>query len=429
MKRTLLSFLLCFGCLLLAHCANKLAGTGGTASEVEGFAIKGTAIDGCGDPVPGAVVRIRPKGFLALSMKSPVGFDTVTDKWGRFYFDTVAADSYTVELNKNGRFGALEQFSIGNTDTFPIVLPEATLLPTGSIAGRINLPITDDTGRPYIALYSVDYMAKAMVTQDFRFDGVPQGVYNLRLVPSLKSKFIVELHDVEVTGDSVADLGTLTLFALDFYKGCASFECDSMAIRSILDANGRRDIAVASVVAFDSSTGRVVALNLSGRSIATLTKDIGSLSRLTTLDLRNNRIASIPDQIGYLGALESCFLDSNDLSELPPELGYCTSVKILTARANRIVAIDEGIFSLRILKLDVRDNRLEFLPEASRLLPAIRVLNLDNNELRSLPMQIDRRIFPEELTVGANRLCGMPEAIVEWLDGYDDDWRSSQKCE
>ncbi len=424
--------MLCLFASVLLSCANHYAGNidnGGSASEVEGkYAVKGTVVYDCGEPVPGAKVRMRPHGFLALYADKFVAYDTTTDEQGRFYFDTALVDSYTIEINKNGKYGALEQLVIGTKDTFPIVLSKATLVPTGSIAGRINLPISDDTVRPYIAIYNVDYMAKALITQDFRFDGIPQGGYNLRLVPSLRSKFVMELRDIEVVGDSVVDLGTLTLFALDFFKGCAGFECDSVVVRSILDANGLTDVSVFSVVTIDSATGRVVGLDLSGRSIATLTKDIGSLSQLVTLNLRNNHLVSIPSQICYLRGLEYCYLDSNELYELPAGFCYCKSMKVLTASNNRISMIGDGIVALRMMKLDLRNNRIEFLPEGSALLPAVRFLYLDNNELQSLPIQIDKQIFPEELSMGFNCLCAMPETIVAWLAGYDKDWQASQKC-
>jgi hypothetical protein len=418
--------------LFLAGCMHQFPGdidNAGTASEVEGkYAIKGTAVDESGDPVDGAIVRIRPNGFLALYKSNFSAFDTVTDERGRFYFDSVAADSYTIEINKYGLYGALQPMSRGEKDTFPMILPATTLTPTGSIAGRINLPISDDSSRPFVALYNVDHLQKMPFTQDFRFDGVPRGVYSLQIVPSLGSKLVVELHDIEVIGDSVIDIGQLNIFSVDFFKGCVSRECDSTAVRSILDANGLAGVSVASVAAFDPAGGRITGLDLSNRSIHTVTKDIGSLSQLSSLDLHDNRIASLPLQMGYLQKLQTCRLDSNEISELPYELCFLGALRLLSIRCNRVSQIQSSLLRLPLATLDLGSNRLRKLPEASPMLPGIRGLYLDDNQLESIPEGL-LRAKPEDFSIDGNRLCKVPESLGRWLSLYDGGWPESQQCQ
>jgi Leucine-rich repeat (LRR) protein len=306
-------------------------------------------------------------------------------------------------------------------------LSAKTLIPTGTIVGRINLPITDDTSRPLIALYNVDYMAKTMITQNFRFTGIPQGVYHLRIVPFLTSKLVMELHDINVVGDSVVDVGTLNLVIQQFFKGCASWQCDSMAVRSILDANGLTNVAVEAVVKTDTATGRIIALDLSGRAMKTVAKDIGSLSALKILDLRNNRIGSLPEYIGYLRSIQECYLDSNELYELPFEFGYLGSLRVLTAGNNSLYQIGRELLELPLTKLDLHKNRIANLPEALGVFPCIEYLNLDSNMLQSLPEAITQS-RPKEVSVSHNRLCDTTGAIASWLTTYDEDWRSSQDC-
>jgi Carboxypeptidase regulatory-like domain len=188
------ALIICFA----VHCTH----VSGTASEVEGrYAVAGQVVEKSGSPVKGAIVRIRPIGFLALNGMQTVAFDTITDRNGFFYFDTIPVDSYTIEINLDGKLGALRPLTICTYDSFPVVLPVTTVSPTGSIIGRINLPISDDTSRPWVALYNVDYLVKAPITQEFSFEGIPEGVYHLRIVPYLKSKLVLELQDIQVIGN------------------------------------------------------------------------------------------------------------------------------------------------------------------------------------------------------------------------------------
>ncbi len=415
--------------LITAISAALLLTCTGTGSEVEGkrFAIEGKAIYADDGPVAGAKVRIRPNGFLALYADKFPAFDTVTDERGFFYFDTIPADSYTIEINKDGELGALQALNVGANDSFPIVLPTATLTPTGAICGRINLPISDDTARPWVALYNVDYIAEMPLTQDFLFTGVPEGVYRLQIVPNRESKLIVELHDIHVPGDSVVDVGTLNFMILQFFRGCTSFECDSIAVRSILDANGLTDVLLETVATIDTAAGRIISLDLSHQSIASVTKEIGSLSRLLTLDLRGNRIQTLPGQIGYLSELRECRLDSNELYELPPEFAYCCSLKVLTAADNNLVRLDTRLARLPVTRLDLRSNILRKLPDANLLFPGIRFLYLDDNGLQSLPDALIN-LHPEEFSIGNNRLCAVPTALSSWLALQDKDWAASQDC-
>lgn len=412
-------------CVLLSLQCVQVAGT---ASEVDGkYAIKGSVVTNSGEPANGAIVRIRPRGYLALNKGQYIAFDTVTDRSGCFYFDTVPVDSYTIEVNLQGEYGVLQLLQISSFDSFPVVLPTAVLTPTGSISGLINLPISDDTSRPWVALYNVDYLAKTPFTQEFRFNGIPQGSYNLRIVPYFDSKLVVELRDVIVKADSTTDVGILNFTIQQFFKGCTSFECDSIAIQSILDINGLSGVSVHAITAVDSVTGRVTKLDLSNRSIKNLPKDIGSLSSLRILDLRKNRIANLPEQFGYLKAMRYCYLDSNELCDLPMEMSYLCSLEVLTVSHNHLYRIDSRLINMAIKKLDLRFNRLESLPDESRLFTAMQFLYLDNNYLSSLPKALFGARL-QEFTISNNRLCSITSASLKWLDTFDEDWKVSQHC-
>lgn len=403
---------------------------GGTGSEIEGrCAIEGLAVYENGKPVVGALVRIRPAHFLAMNRSLESSFyDTVTDKNGMFYFTTVEADSYTIEINKLGKYGCLLPLVITSENDMPVIIPSAKVVPTGFIQGRINLPFTDDSLRPLICIYGVDYYEKSQVTQEFAFKGIPAGMYNLRIIPCKVCNIILELQNVNVFSDSMTDVGTLNLSLQQFFKGCNSWECDSLAVRSLLDSNQRYDVDVRSVVRIDMVSKRVIGLFLAGMKISTLTKNIGSLSKLKELDLNNNSVSKLPSEIGYLSALTELSADSNKLQRLPDELSFCDSLKTLSLRSNRIFELSAEYIIPRLVMLNISNNRLQTIPDAFGEMNYLRYLNIERNELKILPRSImSLNLF--ELSCRYNRLCSVSESIGTWITRFDQSWTDSQACE
>ena len=398
----------------------------GASSEVEGM-IQGRVLIDENDPVIDARVRLRPMGFLALENESGIAVNTSTRENGIFCFDTLPEGTYVIEILYDNEYGALQTFSIGATDDFPKVLPPVTLTRTGTIYGRINLPLSDDTSRPWVALYNVDRLIQTPITQDFRFGSVPEGTYNLRIVPYRESKLVVEVHDIRVISDSIVDIGTMNFTMQPFFKGCTSFACDSMAVRTILDENGLDAVTVAQVSGIDTASGRIATLDLAGYGLIDLTRNLGSLSELTTLNVRNNQLVALPKEIGYLRNLKACYLDTNQLSYLPIELGYCTALEVLTVRRNQLRTLSEFIAYLPVYTLDLGCNILVGLPQTGTLFPNIRSLFLDNNRLAALPEALLIKKL-DDFSIVNNRLCITPVSCARWLSTYDKDWAASQKC-
>ena len=382
-----------------------------------------------GKPAVGAVVRIRPAGFLALdSSTTTFSHDTVTDSKGMFYFNTVGVDSYTIEINKSGDYGCLLPLVITSGNEIPVVIPKTELKPTGSIQGRINLPFTDDSLRPLLCIYSVDYLVKSQVTQEFAFSGIPEGTYNLRIIPCKVCNLILELQNVKVSSDSLTDVGTLNLSLQQFFRGCGSWECDSLAVRSLLDSNQLYDVDVHSVVKTDTVSSRVIELSLAGMKVSNLTKNIGSLSKLKRLDLRNNTLSKLPNEIGYLNSLKELFADSNNLQRFPDELGFCNSLETLSVRNNSLFEFSVDVIIPGIVKLDLTNNQLQSIPDAITNMRSLRYLKVDTNEIRELPQAIATlNLF--EFSCRYNRLCSVSQVIATRLSRFDSGWNETQHCE
>jgi hypothetical protein len=416
-----------FVALFFLQCTTMVTGTG---SEIEArCALKGAVVYENGKPVSGARVRIRPSSYLATNPEADgFAFDTTTNENGYFHFKAVGVDSYTIEINKSGMYGKLVQLNVSAEDSLPIVLPTTTLVRTGTIKGRINLPITDDTSRPLIAIFGVEYLEKSLITQNFSFTGIPSGVYNLRLIPHAGSNLLLELHNIEVKSDSVSDVGTLNFIIQEFFNGCNSWECDSLAVRAILDANGLINVLVSSVVSIDSVTSRINGLSLADKNITLLTKDLGSLSALKSLDICKNKIVSLPNEIGYLSALSEIYADSNELRTLPYEIGYCDSLRILSLRNNNLFEFTRELSRLQLQKVDMSNNHLQTLPKEMYAMNKLQYLNLDNNDLTALPASIIK-IKVKEFSIKYNRLCSVPEEIKTWISSFDSSWTITQKCE
>jgi Leucine-rich repeat (LRR) protein len=168
----------------------------------------------------------------------------------------------------------------------------------------------------------------------------------------------------------------------------------------------------------------------------TLPAELRLLSNsLTRIDFGGSISGQIPSEYGDLTRLTSLRLRGNDLSgAIPVELRNLTSLTRLDLNGNRLIGpVPPGL--LRALPgltvLDLGQNQLSGLlsseltrlPELVELhlndngfsgpissifemLPNLRVLNLYNNELTSLPADIGLATNLETLSIGNNRLAG-----------------------
>jgi len=397
-------------CLALLRCSSDAPSVAGTGSEVEcRSAVSGVVVHADGQPAGYATVRVRPDDFLSAPLfgdslwEQWQAADTVTDDSGRYCLCVPASGRVYVEALVGTDSGALVKHTL-TADTGTALLPAAGLAPTGAIAGRLHLPITDDSARCKLLVYGLDRQVLADIDHAFRIDGLAQGAYRIVLFFDGRIPLIVHYPDsVVVRADSVADIGTVTVPLVSVFTGCRSYECDSAAVRAILDSNGLAATPVSAVTQRDSVTGRIVSLVLDSLSIGTLTANIGSLAGLHVLSLAGNDLWALPAEIGYCHALRTLILDGNRLGSLPAHVLYLDSLSVLSARANALTSVPDGLGRL-----------------------PLSVLRLDHNSLGSLPGDIVRLGSLTDLSLDYNRLTALPQDIAAWADSLDPGWRDTQ---
>ncbi|KAI8391158.1 uncharacterized protein BYT42DRAFT_555829 [Radiomyces spectabilis] len=145
------------------------------------------------------------------------------------------------------------------------------------------------------------------------------------------------------------------------------------------------DVAVASI---DKTMQEV---NLSSRSLGSLSPNIGLLTMIRKLVLSDNQLTKLPETIGYLQNLESLSIDNNQLKKLPDSIGHLS----------------------RLTELDVSNNCLTSLPSTSFYLKKLQTLNLSNNQLTNLPIDVIGMSNLATLDVSYNPLTILPAEIIQ----------------
>lgn len=126
------------------------------------------------------------------------------------------------------------------------------------------------------------------------------------------------------------------------------------------------------------------------------------LTALRKLDLVHNELNSLPREMGELRKLDCLYVQHNNIRELPCFTG-CTALKEIHFANNFVTEIAgdfcENLPQLQVL--DLRDNKIEKLPDEINMLQALMRLDLSNNSILTLP----------------NSLCTLAHLVSLQLDG------------
>ncbi len=413
---------------------------GGTGDEVECMAITGKVVHPDNSPAAGATVRLRSKNFRRVpeGIDDPYTgtngtFDTVTSDDGSFRITHRDSGVFFIEVAASPDSSVLVRCTLSTGDTL-LALPTDTLHRTGEVRGRVNILNSSFQTDAYIMIYGLDRLFATSTGKDFRFPGLPEGLYRIRIVPRIDSRLAVEYDSVQVIRGTTTFLGTLNLPPLEFFVGCPDGDCDRRVVRGILDSVGLDTVQVSEVAVFDSVSRRMTELNMGGYGLNWLSGEIGKPTCLRRLILNSNRLRTIPPEIGYLSHLKVLDISNNELKELPLEFGNLDSLALLSAGHNSFDHFPEEIQTLSSLKtlsfrhsplgdpktvsfprslqvLDLANTGMSTLPKSVCSAVALSFLDCGNNSLKTLPTDIGALTNLEHLILTQNQLVTIPSEL------------------
>jgi hypothetical protein len=371
--------------LCILGCSTSLTDGGGSGTEV-GVQISGSLIDNQGQPVSGAIIRLRTDDYLAdtTQTKQSSGLslitkaETTTDSLGNFRIDSVDTGKFTIEANYQNSHGAVMTCENVPTEHYTKI-PTAVINPLATISGSIKMDPIDGASRTnsYVKIFGLERITKADSLGRFSLK-VPAGSFNLRIVSDTIEYSPLDTQ-VKVVPDQHMMLDRFDIPRRPPPQPSMSLDSDTTIIRTLLDSLKHPEIAVNSVITVRN--GRVAELNLRNLGIQRLNPDFARLITLEKLDLGNNLIY---DEIPFLSALRN--------------------LRILILSNNKMRSINRDIGSLRQLEqLDVSNNELAFLPDS--------IISLK----------------PAMLDLSYNSLGRVPPAVAAWADTYDPDWKATQR--
>lgn len=366
--------------VLIMNGCNRVTEVTGTSDTEISASVSGSVVDTQGLPVAGALVRLRDSRYLPVSGEDSYNIirDDTTDHEGYYCIDSVSVGEYSVEINRED-----SQSVLLNCTVLPgeknVSLDTDTLKPCAVISAQVYL--SSAISIPAVPVVEVIGLERNITPDSTGFFSTTLPAGDNMLVLSGPDDYVPMELKINLEPQDHKYLGSFWLYSKTS-SPCSNYDCDSTAVRQILDSCGKVDVSVDSVTTVRN--GRIVELNLRGFGENACSPLIGKLKGLEVLDLGGNDIENGLEFLGQLWLLQDLRLDSNSLNTLP-----------------------DNICSLMHLrKLDLSGNRLSKLPVLINNLKPFELLDLSNNEL-----------------------CELPEHLSYWIFLYDPDWNSIQSCD
>ncbi|XP_077343818.1 DISP complex protein LRCH3 isoform X11 [Lithobates pipiens] len=156
-------------------------------------------------------------------------------------------------------------------------------------------------------------------------------------------------------------------------------------------------------------------LNLSGRKWREFPRSAvrQDLSDTTQADLSRNRLSEIPAEICHYVSLESLNLYQNCIRYVPEATLNLQALTFLNLSRNQLTSLPGHICSLPLKVLVASNNKLDSLPEEIGLLKHLTELDVSCNEIQTIPIQIGKLESLRDLNIRRNHLQQLPEEIAD----------------
>ncbi|XP_044260698.1 leucine-rich repeat-containing protein 40-like isoform X2 [Tribolium madens] len=158
---------------------------------------------------------------------------------------------------------------------------------------------------------------------------------------------------------------------------------------------------------------RLTEINLSHNKLIELPPDIVNLRGLLKLDVTHNDLVYLP-KMGELAKLQFLYAQHNNIEEIPDFEG-CTHLQQVYFGNNYIKEVTpdfcENTSNLKIL--DLRDNKIEQIPNEIAMLQHLIRLDLTNNDLTDLPNSLGLLAHLQNLQLEGNKLKKIRADIIK----------------
>uniref|UniRef100_A0A1A7XBW1 Leucine-rich repeat-containing protein 40 n=2 Tax=Iconisemion striatum TaxID=60296 RepID=A0A1A7XBW1_9TELE len=152
-------------------------------------------------------------------------------------------------------------------------------------------------------------------------------------------------------------------------------------------------------------------LTLQQNLLENLPEELGQLENLSELDLSNNNLKELPSSLGCLTNLQKVSLHHNKLTSLPEGVSHLTRVKVLDCSSNQLPDIPASLSGMLSLEqLYLRHNKLSRLPKLHA--PALKELYVGNNQIELLDTeQLASFTSISHLELRDNKIQMLPEQV------------------
>lgn len=142
---------------------------------------------------------------------------------------------------------------------------------------------------------------------------------------------------------------------------------------------------------------------------------IDSVDKVVELDLSGKHIQTLPKEILQMKNLKRLRLNYCNLKALPPVITQLTQLTELELNGNKLTQLPQALGQLKYLeKLSLYDNQLVQLPKAMSQLVNLQELNLGHNALEVFPLVLKQAAKLKELNLTKNKLTQLP-ADIRWM--------------